>query len=150
MLNVFILCMTTILQGSGPQVPQILMKAAQDTRFHVGQDQLHTSESQPASVLATATHSSTLPGFDDSLQAGHHLRTADTMATTSGNGFKFSTDPSIVSSPTITKLVNIAGVPYETYPLDLVPPGPNYIYNMYPPAQIILYRMYPRGYILSR
>ena len=43
-----------------------------------------------------------------------------------------------------------AGVPYETYPLDLVPPGPNYIYNMYPPAQIILYRMYPRGYILSR
>ena len=38
-----------------------------------------------------------------------------------------------------------AGVPYETYPLDLVPPGPNYIYNMYPPVQIILYRMCPRG-----
>ena len=37
------------------------------------------------------------------------------------------------------------GVPYETYPLDLVPPGPNYIYNMYPPVQIILYRMYPGG-----
>ena len=43
-----------------------------------------------------------------------------------------------------------AGVPYKTYPLDLVPPGPNYIYNMYPPVHIILYRMYPRGYILSR
>ena len=32
-----------------------------------------------------------------------------------------------------------AGVPYETYPLDLVPPGPNYIYNYVPPRSRLYY-----------